>query len=447
MSLTERGLDELSKAEKAIRAYALCDNCLGRLFASLGFGLTNKERGFALKTVLLMAAYAYPQGIVDREIVVKLAETGFKPALAIAEKESLSIQPKKCYLCEGALEELDELAAMVVRALSEYEYETFLIGCSFPQDMIRREETLWRVLGVDTGELLKSEITREVGKRVQRITGKTYEPSNPDIVAIIDLAERKVRVEPSPLFIYGRYRKLARGLPQTPWPEGGGEEPSIQELIVRPIVEAAEAEDALFHAAGREDVDVRTLGRGRPFIVEVKRPKRRRLDLKRLETEINERARGMVEVEGLRNTARDMVSKIKAFAEIARKTYRARVVFREPVEEDDARKLEEYFRKVQIKQRTPLRVLHRRRDRVRVKTVYSVKAEKTGDRELVLTIECQGGLYVKEFIHGDSGRTTPSVAEVLGKDVESISLDIIDIEEYLGSGSGEKEGDGRTARH
>jgi len=134
-----------------------------------------------------------------------------------------------------------------------------------------------------------------------------------------------------------------------------------------------------------------------------------------------------------------MVSKLKALAEFARKTYRAVVTFKEPVTQEDAALLEEVFSGVQIKQRTPVRVLHRRADKVRIKTIYSLKAEKTGERELTITISCQGGLYVKELIHGDSGRTEPSIAGVLGKEVESISLDVIDIEEKLPREGGDEE--------
>ncbi len=430
--MTGRGFGAVvTKAAEVLRKYPLCDACLGRLFASLGYGLTNSERGRALKTLLLMESYAFPQGTLDSDLILKLAETGFEPALKlVTEKLGASVSTRECYLCRGLISRLDELVEMAVEALQEYEYETFLVGCTLPPDVAKREEDLWRAFSIDTGELLKAELTREVGKKLQSVTGKTYDPKNPDVTVILRLDEWKVEVEPSPLFIYGRYRKLVRGIPQNPWPEMGPDEPSIETLITAPIIGAAKAEGAVLHAAGREDVDVRTLGRGRPFIVEVKKPRKRHLDLKALEREINERASGLIEVEGLKFTTRDMVSRLKAFAEIARKTYRARVVFKEPVSEEDARLLERVFKKIQIRQRTPLRVAHRRADKVRVKTVYAMKAEKTGERELTLTIVCQGGLYVKELIHGDRGRTKPSVAEVLGKEVESITLDVIDIEEY-----------------
>jgi len=81
-----------------------------------------------------------------------------------------------------------------------------------------------------------------------------------------------------------------------------------------------------------------------------------------------------------------------------------------------------------IKQRTPTRVLHRRADKVRTKKVYDLEAKKVSEDEIELTIRGQGGLYIKELITGDEGRTTPSVAEVLGKDLTVLELTVLDVE-------------------
>src|SRR3989442_13830033 len=51
------------------------------------------------------------------------------------------------------------------------------------------------------------------------------------------------------------------------------------------------------HGMGREDVDARMLGRGRPFIVEIKEPRKRRIDLEAAVGRIN--ASGIVEVDQL----------------------------------------------------------------------------------------------------------------------------------------------------
>jgi len=44
-----------------------------------------------------------------------------------------------------------------------------------------------------------------------------------------------------------------------------------------------------------------------------------------------------------------------------------------------------------------------------------------------MKIRCQGGLYIKELVTGDNGRTKPSIAEILSAKAEPKELDVINI--------------------
>ena len=431
MSLLEE--DFAAKLEKILRdGFRLCDACAGRIYGLRGYGLSNVDRGRALKTVLLMKGYRSSGGPVDEALIKALAETGFKPAQELASKLGIGFEEKTCSVCRGIASRYREYAEAAAKAASGYEFSTFQVGSRVPPDVRRAEEDLWRLYGLSDAESLKSEANREIGKIFGEITGKEYAPERPELVVVVDLGTGEVEVEPSPLYVCGRYRKLVRGLPQNPWPysdERVKYDTSIEELIATPIVEAAGGEGAKFHAAGREDIDARMLGTGRPFVVEVKKPRRRSLDWKKVEEEINRRSQGLIEVLGLRRCSGDVVKRIKTLAELARKKYRLRVVFKKPVDEEKLRLVEEVFRDAVVSQRTPTRVLHRRADKVRKKAVYSVKARKISDRVVEFEIECQGGFYVKEFVHGDEGRTQPNIAELLENEVESIELDVLEVEE------------------
>lgn len=41
-----------------------------------------------------------------------------------------------------------------------------------------------------------------------------------------------------------------------------------------------------------------------------------------------------------------------------------------------------------------------------------------------LHLNTQAGTYVKEFVHGDFGRTTPSIGDIIGSEVDIIALDV-----------------------
>lgn len=75
------------------------------------------------------------------------------------------------------------------------------------------------------------------------------------------------------VFVAGRYNKFSRQLSQSPWILNGKRmtEGSVQEHIVDAIAPyfKVPASSITFMSSGREDVDVRCLGRGRPFVLEI----------------------------------------------------------------------------------------------------------------------------------------------------------------------------------
>ena len=75
------------------------------------------------------------------------------------------------------------------------------------------------------------------------------------------------------IFLAGRYNKYSRELSQTPWVVGGKRlsELSVEEIIVSSVLSYFKVSESsvTFMSSGREDVDVRCLGRGRPFVLEI----------------------------------------------------------------------------------------------------------------------------------------------------------------------------------
>jgi tRNA pseudouridine synthase 10 len=82
-----------------------------------------------------------------------------------------------------------------------------------------------------------------------------------------------------------------------------------------------------------------------------------------------------------------------------------------------------------VEQRTPTRVSHRRADKVRIRKVYSAEVEEVLENTARITIHSEGGLYVKELVSSDDGRTKPSLADALGVGAKVIELDVINVGE------------------
>jgi tRNA pseudouridine synthase 10 len=201
---------------------------------------------------------------------------------------------------------------------------------------------------------------------------------------------------------------------------------SVEELASKPLLEAAEGEKTSFHASGREDIDARMLGNGRPFVIEVSKPKKRFFDLKTIEAAVNAGAAGKVEVSGLRFSNKDVVRRLKK-GESAQKEYRVLIDFEKDVSDEGLRLLEKKLSGALIKQQTPLRVLHRRADLMREKYIYEVKVKKVSLKRAEMKIRCQGGLYVKELVSGDEGRTVPNVSELLENRAKPLKLDVLNV--------------------
>jgi tRNA pseudouridine synthase 10 len=410
----------LEEAAALVETGPVCHSCLGRVYADRSFGLTNAERGRSLR-------------------VARGLETN-------AEPESVDVAD--CWVCEGECGRFDEWAERCAEVVEEVEFETYQVGTRAPA-LVEENESLLREeagLDPDAGEQFKSEFNREVGKRVGRLTGADVSFERPDVQFLIDVAADEVETTVNSAFIYGRYRKLERDIPQTEWPcrecDGSGRQGrescdhcggsgylydrSVEGLVAPVVCDVMDGTEALFHGAGREDVDALMLGTGRPFVVEVNEPRRRRIDVERLEGDINAFAEGAVEVEGLRLATYDMVERVKGLD--ASKTYRTEVAFDDPVDEDALSEALDELAGTTVEQYTPQRVDHRRAGLTRERTVYDASGDLDDPYHATVDIHGEGGLYIKELISGDDGRTEPSLAGLLGADAEVTALDVVAVE-------------------
>lgn len=275
----------------------------------------------------------------------------------------------------------------------------------------------------------------------------------------------------APLYIGGRYIKLSRQLPQTPWLVRGQRimESSVQEIIFQPIADLyklspEEMEHRLkFTSAGREDVDVRCLGAGRPFALEISDPRREltKEELVRACEQIS--TSGSVVVKHMVHVTKDDLSELKRGEESKCKEYEALCIklthsdFDEPASPDapvvvtaaDIARINSYTYtegggddntngtdatdgpsgtdvRIRLVQKTPLRVLHRRPLLARTRAILALQAHSVPDHPSLfrLSIRTSAGTYVKEWCHGELGRTAPALRAALRARADILALDV-----------------------
>ena len=500
-----------------------CDHCLGRLGGKKRYEQTIAESGAEIRA-----------SVVQRDSHLENART----------------EIPLCPFCENLYEEADLLADIIYDAIQPYEATRLQLGARIPKDQIAAEEELRKRLGAGGSDALKSGLVTEIARNLNdRLDGKKLVNDKPQILALIDVLTLTVELDIRAHYLYGRYQKLERGIPQTRWPcrackgrgcekcEGTGLQykKSVQDLIGNPLLGLFEAKEHAFHGMGREDIDVRCLGQGRPFVIEMKEPKIRTVDLDAAMKSINELAEGSIKITGLRSSNRSEVVRVKDTPAEKSYTIRFRVmplseaehaVLTAPVdlthvdvqdrggkgrtnpkrrtrrgdrkndhkkplpavievvegpseEELKALKKAELVEKaealglsksgtkgdlierimnagppapvmfdlpeadfiketidklagVKLFQRTPERVAHRRADLIRKRTVFEtskpiIETMPDGVLEVEFTLRCESGTYVKETVHGDGGRTQPSLSSLIKAKCDVMWLDVGDI--------------------
>tara|TARA_B100000767_G_C19743499_1_gene527353 strand:- start:258 stop:1955 length:1698 start_codon:yes stop_codon:yes gene_type:complete len=483
-----------------------CNHCLGRVSGKKRFGQSSLDCGVEVRA-----------SVVESDSTMGQAR----------EKEPL------CPFCENLFEEAPLLAQLIKEAIGERECFRLQLGARIPKDQTEAEDHLRKRFGAGGSAALKPSLVEEVARQLKDIDfGVKLVIDKPEILTLIDVLTLTVELDIRSHYVYGRYRKLERGIPQSKWPcrscKGRGcdkcdqtglqYQSSVQGLIGDPILDLFGSKEHAFHGMGREDIDVRCLGRGRPFVIELKRPMKREVDSEMVMKVINESSSGQLEVTDMRPSNRSEVVRVKDTPAEKSYTIRYRI---EPLtqegldtltqvmevpknnqdrnrrrrdhhrgkkrqlknDEEEAPEIdysslkkaeltalceekglaksgtkdvlierlkdakeeslplpnEDYVMEIMEKlqgctlaQRTPERVAHRRADKIRKRKVIQTSGPSVGvnsDGVMIaeFSLRCESGTYVKETVHGDGGRTQPSIASLIKAKCTVEWLDVADI--------------------
>ncbi|XP_077815642.1 tRNA pseudouridine synthase Pus10 isoform X2 [Macaca mulatta] len=356
-----------------------------------------------------------------------------------------------CNVCLGILQEFCEKdfvkkVCQKVEA-SGFEFTSLVFSVSFPPQLSVREHAAWLLVKQEMGAAIcpdcfkpaknkQSVFTRmAVMKALNKIKEEDFlkqfpcPPNSPKAVCTV----LEIECAHGAVFVAGRYNKYSRNLPQTPWIIDGERklESSVEELISDHLLAVFKAESFNFSSSGREDVDVRTLGNGRPFAIELVNPHRVHFtsqEIKELQQKINNSS-NKIQVRDLQLVTREAIGHMKEGEEEKTKTYSALIWTDKAIQKKDIEFLND-IKDLKIDQKTPLRVLHRRPLAVRARVIHSMETQYVDEHHFRLRLKTQAGTYIKEFVHGDFGRTKPNIgslmnvtADILELDVESVDVD------------------------
>lgn len=191
-------------------------------------------------------------------------------------------------------------------------------------------------------------------------------------------------------------------------------------------------------------MDVRNIYSGRPFAVELINPRMTKITeelLSNLVNKINQSSKQVQITSNLKVLSKYDLKRLKEGENVKTKFYRALCVCRNSSKNVLSLEKLNDLKRVKIVQKTPVRVLHRRPLSPRERLIYEMRARWVEPQELkkldittedasmffVLDIKTQAGTYVKEFVHGDFGRTKPSLCDILNVEIDIVALDVTGI--------------------
>lgn len=186
------------------------------------------------------------------------------------------------------MEDIDTIVERVVEAMKEYDFETFHIGATVPNAWLEHEDSLRSEFRLRGKESLKGDLTRRIGASVAQKLRKRVTYRSPDVVALVELESRRIKISSRPLHLFGRYIKEKRGLPQKSLKcdechgkgcpkcgfTGFSNKLSVEKILSDHILKYLGGTKVTFTWIGGEDSNSLVMGNGRPYYADVHAPKK-----------------------------------------------------------------------------------------------------------------------------------------------------------------------------
>ena len=323
-----------------------------------------------------------------------------------------------CDLCGGLLQNLSIVAARIVDKLKEFEYNTFLIGASVAPTLLDREDELRSRFKIKGKESLKSEITRLLTERISKTTGKRPDYARPDVTVLITTYDQSISIVPRSIWLCARYTKSTRGIPQrasackTCSGLGCAEcgyrgmlGMSIQSVASDFFCKEFNAESCNFIWLGSEDENSLVGGSGRPFYIEVVRPKKRfeGRGLSHLSARMVFKSKDLklFGVQRLRNRMSDIPQ-----IEVRCKIYLRNGNMNHEVKlqgHDIERNFSNHVVNVRLS----------RKFRIVQRLIRSIKIESEGNERAVILFDCDGGIPIKKLVNGQDSAVEPNLSKFI----------------------------------
>ncbi len=368
-----------------LRNYHLCDFCIGRLISN---------------------------------------ELDLKPSSNLGKKfnsKTKKSELRKCFICKNIFENFDQVVTHMIESSSSYQFSTFLIGSILKPSVSDNEDIIRSKFKLKGAVNIKNQINHEIGKKFARKTKSKLDTTNPEITLKINFKDNSCKIHSRSLFMYGRYTKRKRNLPQKQTPckncQGKGcfscdfhgleNFNSVEGQIAKFVIGKFNSKQVKINWIGGEDKASLISGNGRPFFVKISEPRIRRLRIKK-QNELNG-----IKLHDLRQIKNQPIDSVP---------FRSKVVV---LVKSELPLQNNLLKKLLIVKNNPL-VIKNQGERIVKKSIYDFKYKKLNSNTLKISMVVDGGVPLKSFI--ENSNVQPNVTELLQNRCTCVQFDFKQID-------------------
>ena len=326
----------------------------------------------------------------------------------------------KCFICKNIFENFGMMLSDIYEKSNNVDFKTFNLGIILKNSYLERDDYVKSKFKLKGIENIKFGISTEIAKKISRRKKSVRVVNEPDLFIQVNFKDESCTIRTKPIFVYGRYNKKIRKLPQKQTSckkcngigchncnfKGLKTLESVESKISNFLIKKFDANQVKINWIGGEDQSSLVLGDGRPFFAKILNPKWR-----------NKTLRKSLKLEGVSLSELKKIP-IPPKGSISFKSKVSIIVDTEkPLSITQLKKLD-VLKNSQILDNT-------KNKRNNQKQIYKISYKKLGRTSFLLDLLLDGGIPIKSFIQ--TSETNPNVSELLENQCKCKSLDFKNI--------------------
>ena len=320
---------------------------------------------------------------------------------------------ENCQICHGFESQIEKICKNVLQATKDYGYDTFQIGLTLDHSFYDNEDKFRSRFKIRGKENIKTSVLRDIRKKYSKLSNKRVDSNSPDITINLQIGKKFdtiVNMSSKTMVLSGRYMKTKR-LKITGKDSRNGNclelnQNHIENVLKRKLSYLLQSDSITYWPLGKEEPKSLVLGNGRPFYVSIKNSK-----IFSLKENFSIRSSGLVfnikeRLPTYPAAPPFYIKKVKALVSVSDKIVTSNFDFTN----NTGIMLVEF-----VGQRGK-----------NWKFVYDMQVKLKSSRRFELTMICDNGFPIREFIDG-RGTASPCLSDLIHKECSCDYFDIMNI--------------------